>query len=149
MKTIDLHVHSNYSDGTFSPKEIIALATKKNLSAIALTDHDTVAGIPDAVSAVEALSAPLTLIPGTELSVEYEHHEIHLVGLFIDCNNKTLTEQMELFVSRRKHRNLEMIERFNKAGIPMSLNDLNEGNEDTVITRAHFARYLILSLIHI
>lgn len=143
MKTIDLHVHSNFSDGTFSPEELIAYAVKKQLSAIALTDHDTTAGIAPAVHALQKLSAPLDFIPGTELSVEYDGQEIHLVGLFIDCNNKKLTEQMELFVTRRRNRNLEMIERFVKNQIPMTLEDLNDGNPDTVITRAHFARHLV------
>lgn len=143
MKTIDLHVHSNFSDGTCTPEEIIHLAVKKNLAAIALTDHDGTGGIERAVAACRQQSAPLKLIAGIELSTEYEGHDIHIVGLFIDYHNKNLVQEAGLFVERRKNRNIQMVKNLQNAGIPITMEALMEGNPDTVITRAHFARFLV------
>lgn len=143
MHTIDLHVHSNFSDGTCSPEELIELAYQKKLSAFALTDHDCVEGLKPAMHYLKEKAYPLELIPGTELSVDYDHHEIHLVGLFIDMDNPKLKEETASFVSKRKQRNLDMISNFQKDGIPMTIEELSGGNPNAVITRAHFARYLI------
>ncbi len=143
MKTIDLHVHSNFSDGTCTPEEIVQLAIKNNLSAIALTDHDGIGGIEHAAfTCAQNNDAPL-LIPGIELSTDYEGHDIHIVGLFIDYHNEELIQKTSLFVERRKNRNLEMVKNLQKAGIPITLEALMEGNPNTVITRAHFARFLV------
>lgn len=143
MKTIDLHVHSNFSDGTCSPEELVELAVKKGLSAFALTDHDTVAGVASAQKACEQLQAPLQVIPGTELSTDYHGHDIHMVGLFIDCSNQELTDKTNLFVKRRANRNAEMVKKLQDAGIPITLEAMQEANPDTVITRAHFAKFLV------
>lgn len=143
MKTIDLHVHSNFSDGTCSPEDLIELATKKNLAAFALTDHDTVAGVSVALDACKKLDAPVQVIPGTELSTDYHGHDIHMVGLFIDCSNRELNEKTDLFVKRRANRNTEMVKKLQDAGIPITLEAMQEDNPDTVITRAHFAKFLV------
>ena len=143
MKTIDLHVHSNFSDGTCTPEEIVNLAIEKNLAAIALTDHDGIGGIERALTACRQKNTPLQLIPGIELSTGYEGHDIHIVGLFIDYRNQELIEKTALFVERRKNRNLQMVKNLQAAGIPVPLDALMEGNPDTVITRAHFARFLV------
>lgn len=81
MKQVDLHVHSTYSDGTNTPSELIAIASSKNLSAIALTDHDTLDGIPDALKA--AGNSEVELIPGVELSTNFNNTEVHIVGLLL------------------------------------------------------------------
>ena len=87
-KYIDLHTHSNFSDGTCSPAELISIAVKNGISAFALTDHDSVNGIDAALEAVREQNAPVKFIPGTELSVAYKDQDIHIVGLFIDHNNE-------------------------------------------------------------
>ncbi len=143
MKLIDLHVHSNFSDGTCSPEELIELAVKNGLSAIALTDHDTTAGVDSALECVSHRNADIKLIPGTELSVDYNGQEIHMVGLFIDHHNKELVKTSREFIDRRESRNDDMVAKFQEDGIPITIEALKEGNPDTVITRAHFARYLI------
>lgn len=143
MKKIDLHVHSNFSDGTCTPDEIVTLAVKKGLAAFALTDHDSVAGVESALAACEQQNAPLQVIPGIEISSDYEGHDIHIVGLFVDYHNEELIDKTRLFVERREGRNAQMVKNLQAAGIPITLEALMEGNPDTVITRAHFAKYLI------
>lgn len=143
MKTIDLHTHSNYSDGTCSPEELIILAGEKGLSALALTDHDTAAGVSSALEAMKKLNSNLEFIPGTELSVDYKGKEIHMVGLYIDWKDEEFIQKTSHYVKLRKERNIRMIQNFNDAGIPITLEMLQEGNPDTVITRAHFARAII------
>ena len=86
MNTIDLHVHSNASDGTLTPSEVVCLAKKNNLSAIALTDHDTVDGISEAIE--QGKKSGVEIIPGIELSSAYTAREIHSVGLFVDYRNE-------------------------------------------------------------
>lgn len=86
MKSIDLHVHSTYSDGTLTPSELVKKAFSINLAAMALTDHDTIDGIPEAVSC--AADYDIELIPGIELSTFYDKKEIHIVGIYIDYTYK-------------------------------------------------------------
>lgn len=146
MKYIDLHVHSNMSDGTLSPHDLVIHAKNAGLSAIALTDHDTVAGINEAVNTAKMLSSeglPIELIPGVEISAAYAGRDIHILGLLIDYEDDILLHTLYKTHKERENRNLNMIKRFNDAGISMTLDELRKDEPDTVITRAHFARYLI------
>ena len=138
---IDLHVHSNHSDGTLSPEELVTLAKNTGVSAFALTDHDTVSGIQKAKAA--AAGSSVTVISGTEISAAYQKKDIHILGLFINETNPTLLTALEEAVMARDSRNERMAERFRSLGIPLTLEDLRLMNPDTVITRAHFAKYLI------
>ncbi len=140
---IDLHVHSDHSDGTLSPEELVALAIKTGLSAFALTDHDTVSGIRAAKDAAASSGSGLTVISGTEISAAYKKKDIHILGLFIDETNPILLDALENAVNARDLRNEQMAERFRSLGIPLTLDELRLTNPDTVITRAHFANYLI------
>ncbi|MBP3617772.1 MAG: PHP domain-containing protein [Lachnospiraceae bacterium] len=143
---IDLHVHSNHSDGTLSPEELVALAIKSNVSAFALTDHDTISGITKAKKAAGSASSsgtPVTVISGTEISAAYKQKDIHILGLFIDEQDPVLQNALAEAVTARDLRNEKMAERFRSLGIPLTLDDLRLKNPDTVITRAHFAKYLI------
>lgn len=140
---IDLHVHSNHSDGTLSPEELVVLAESEGVSAFALTDHDTVSGIQKAKSAASRVGSKVTVISGTEISAAYHKKDIHILGLFIDETNSTLLAALEEAVTARELRNEQMAERFRSLGIPLTLEELRLVNPDTVITRAHFAKYLI------
>lgn len=140
MGYIDLHVHSTASDGTLSPAQVVELAASQKLEAIALTDHDTVSGIPEAAEA--ARRAGIELVPGIELSCEYQGKEIHILGLFIHPEEKAFAAEISALLEIRNRRNQEMLARFQKAGFSFTLEDLTAGNPDTVITRAHFARVL-------
>lgn len=143
---IDLHVHSNHSDGTLSPEELVTLAIKSNVSAFALTDHDTVSGIAKAKTAAQKASeagTPVTVISGTEISAAYKKKDIHILGLFINEQDPVLQRALDEAVTARDLRNEKMAERFRSLGIALTLDDLRRENPDTVITRAHFAKYLI------
>ena len=141
MNFIDLHVHSNASDGTLTPAGVVELAAQKGLSAIALTDHDTIEGIPEALEAAKSL--PLEVIPGIELSCVYQGEEIHILGLYVDLADKNFIAETDTLKDIRMKRNTEMIHRFQNAGIDITLSEVQGGNPDTVITRAHFARVLL------
>lgn len=137
---IDLHTHSTASDGTLTPSELVLEAKKAGLAAIAITDHDSVSGIMEAMEAGKACG--LEVVPGIELSTEYEETEIHVVGLYIDPDTPVLTEQLRAFVDSRDNRNLKIIDRLREAGFSISAEEIYRRNPDSVIARPHIARYL-------
>ncbi len=141
MRYVDLHVHSNASDGTLTPSEVVHLALQKNLAAIALSDHDTVKGVPEAISAAEGTT--LEVVPATELSCYYQNVEIHVLGLFVDYRDADFQAKLEELEQERMQRNLDMIALFQRDNISITLEELQAGNPQSVITRAHFARVLV------
>lgn len=144
MRAIDLHTHSNNSDGTFSVKELIDRAHDKGLAAIALTDHDTVDGVDEAIEYAASKYPDLEVIPGVELSTEGEGREVHIVGLYIDNHDKEFVEGLSTFIDSRTTRNKKMCKKlYEEAGIPISYEMLTEEFPDTVITRAHFAKFMV------
>ena len=144
MRAIDLHTHSNNSDGTFSVKELIDRAHDKGLAAIALTDHDTVDGVDEAIEYAASKYPDFEVIPGVELSTEGEGREVHIVGLYIDNHDKEFVEGLSTFVDSRTTRNKKMCKKLSEeAGIPISYEMLTEEFPDTVITRAHFAKFMV------
>lgn len=147
MRAIDLHVHSNHSDGTFRPAELVELAYEADLSAFALTDHDTVSGVAEALRTAEALAAtrpyPMTVIPGIEVSAVYEGQEIHILGLHVDVQNRRFLEILDGFQNERTERNHRMIQRLADYGFDISRETIEKAFPGAVMTRAHFARYLM------
>lgn len=145
MNYIDLHVHSTASDGSYTPSELVRYAIKKGLIAFALTDHDTTAGIDEALNEAELINdfSPIKVIPGIELSAEYKGKDIHILGLNIDYRNKEFQEKIEYFRNIRAERNVKMIELLNKQGFKITEEQLKERFKDAVITRAHFAIMLV------
>ncbi len=169
---IDLHVHSNRSDGTYSPTELVDYAIEKGLTAFALTDHDTVDGLKEAMEyAAElrtggctytAAAAPVCesntaafkdrtpsesqipeIIPGIELSTEYQGKDIHILGLYIDYENQEFQKYLQDFVDSRTLRNQKMCALLQDAGIDIRYEDLLEEFPGAVITRAHYAKYML------
>lgn len=141
MKLIDLHVHSTASDGSLTPTEVVNRAAGLGLTAMALTDHDTVSGIDEALKAAKDLD--MEVIPGIEVSCIYKEKEIHILGLYIDHTNPELFSFLKEASRKRYDRNMEMLAAFNKDGFEITVEDLHCGNPKTVITRAHFARALL------
>lgn len=141
MKLIDLHIHSTASDGSLTPTEVVNRANDLGLTAMALTDHDTVAGIDEALEAAKDLD--MEVIPGIEVSCIYKEKEIHILGLYIDHKDPELLAFLKEASRKRYDRNMEMLAVFNKDGFEITEEDLLCGNPGTVITRAHFARALL------
>lgn len=150
---IDLHVHSSCSDGTFSPKELVEYALTHDISAFALTDHDTVEGLDEAISHAQELSGKvceknpagnlLEVVPGIEFSTEYEGKDIHIVGLFIDYKSDLFRRQIASFVESRNTRNEKMCALLSRHGIDITYTALQDAFPGAVITRAHHAKYLL------
>ena len=139
-KIIDLHTHTTESDGSFSPQELMSEAKRVGLSAIAITDHDSITGISKA--APYALEYGIELIPGIELSTDYYGKEVHVVGLFIDIQNQYFLSKIKEFKENRDNRNAIMVENLQKEGFAITMEELNSENPDCVITRANIARFL-------
>ena len=144
---VDLHVHSTCSDGTFTPEELVDYAIKKGLTAFALTDHDTVSGLDRAIHYAASLRhTPVQIpevIPGIELSTEYQGKDIHMVGLFIDYHQPNFARYLEDFIHSRENRNKKMCALLREHGIDITYEALLAEFPGAVITRAHFARYLL------
>ena len=145
---VDLHVHSTRSDGTYSPTELVDYATEKGLSAFALTDHDTVDGLAEAIEYADSLRAVYgdkvpEVIPGIEFSTEYEGREVHIVGLYIDYKNPDFTAYLKDFIDSRTQRNHKMCKLLTEAGFEIRYEDLLREFPNSVITRAHYAKYMM------
>ena len=113
----DLHLHTLFSDGTFSPEELAQRGAQHELAAMALTDHDTVEGCPRMTQACEKLG--IEFIPGTELTSEYEGYEVHLLGYFMDIQQPKLLDAIKKFQAVRQERIREMVSRLNAVGVPL------------------------------
>ncbi len=140
MGFVDLHTHSCFSDGTFTPGELVDYAIEKGLNAVALTDHDTVDGL-DALMEY-AKGKPIEVIPGIEYSTEYNQRDVHIVGLFIDHRTPVFLEYLTRFKQSRTDRNHKLCANLRGAGIDITYEALLEANPGAVITRAHYAAYL-------
>ncbi len=140
-KIIDLHCHSIFSDGSDTPEKLVKMALKKELSAIALTDHDTVRGVKTMTEAAAGTS--LEVVPGVELSTFYKKHEIHIVGLFVDCENKTFLSALNQIRFLREERIRKMCAKLHMLGIDVDYDNLVEIYKSNMITRAHIADYLV------
>lgn len=152
---VDLHVHSTRSDGTYTPTQLVDYAIEKGLSAFALTDHDTVDGLEEAISYAAQLrqqagkrisqSALIPeVIPGIELSTEYQGKDVHIVGLYIDYHDARFQEYLRHFVASREERNRKMCALLQEAGMEISYEALQSIFPDSVITRAHYAKYMLM-----
>ena len=141
MNIVDLHVHSNKSDGSLSPTQLVDYAVEKGLSAFALTDHDTTDGIEEALNAAKGKN--IEVIPGIEFSTEYEGQDIHIVGLYIDYKSDFFKRRLVNFVNGRMIRNKEMCRRLTEHGIPVTYEEMVAEFPDCVITRSHYARFML------
>lgn len=139
MDTIDLHTHSTFSDGTFTPLQLVKYAEEKGLKAFALTDHDTTEGVKEAKS----IETNVEVISGVEISTRYDKKEIHIVGLYVNENDADLNKQLKYYREKRVTRNFEILEKLNSLGINITIDDVKESCTGDVISRAHIAKALV------
>ena len=138
---IDLHTHSNASDGSDSPSELLRNAVRAGLSAIALTDHDTISGLPEFLRAADG--SGLTAVPGVEISSNLYNKEIHILGLFVDPVSPELNAFLENLRNRRNIRNRQMIEKLNIIGYQITLEELQNAAPGESVGRPHVAELLV------
>jgi len=138
----DLHIHSNASDGRYSPAEIVNMAAAAGLTIMALTDHDTIDGLAPALEAAKAFPA-LRLIPGVELSTDTTGGEVHVLGYFIDYTNQELKASLERMRNSRAIRTEKMIAKLKELGCDVELARVREIAGNGALGRAHVAQALL------
>lgn len=142
MKLCDLHTHSVYSDGSWTPAQLLDGAERIGLSAIALTDHNTVAGLPNFMAA--AKGREVEAVPGIEFSTYYEGTELHILGLFIQPQHyEVITELLEDSQRQKEQSNIELIENLNRAGYELDYERIRAMTADGRFNRAHVAAELV------
>lgn len=140
-KYCDLHTHSVFSDGTWTPSQIIEKAGSLGLSSVALCDHNTVSGLPDFLKAAEGKD--IEAVCGCEFSVDYEGRELHLLGLFIKpCDFDKVTALLDEALAKKEQSNLDLVARLKNAGYAVDYDKIKAENPGGTINRAHIAREL-------
>ncbi|MDQ1214762.1 RNase RNM [Pantoea anthophila] len=139
----DLHSHTRASDGLLTPAVLVQRAVEMRVGVLAITDHDSVAGVDEAQQTARDLDLPIKVLAGAEISTLWENHEIHIVGLNIDIHHPAMVSFLEGQLACRQRRAEEMGERLAKARIPDALAGATRLAGGGIITRGHFARFLI------
>jgi predicted metal-dependent phosphoesterase TrpH len=138
---IDLHIHTTASDSLLTPEEVVEVATKLGLSAISITDHDTIDGYEAAKSKAEELE--IEIVPGVELSVSYKGEDFHLLGYLIDCENPEFLKKINSFQKERRIRGEKMVEKLNELGIDLSMETVTNIAGKGSVGRPHLADALL------
>jgi 3',5'-nucleoside bisphosphate phosphatase len=139
---VDLHSHSTASDGTLSPTEVARLAVQVGLSALALTDHDTIAGVQEA--AEEAKRLNLDFLPGIEISAEYpQPGTLHLLGYGVDPQSAILRDLTKTLIAGRDNRNPKIIDKLRKLGVSITMDEVEREAGGKVVGRPHIAAILL------
>lgn len=137
----DLHNHSTFSDGTDTPAELVDIAEKAGLGAIALTDHNTVAGLPEFLAAAEGKN--VRAIPGTEFSTDYKGTELHILGLFLRQEHYApITDLLEDYRKRKEQSNLDLMDKLNAAGYAIDYEKIKSSTPKGQVNRALIAAEL-------
>ena len=137
----DLHIHSTASDGMLAPDKIVDLALKKGLSAISLTDHDTIDGIDKAFEA--ARGTRLEVIPGIEINTDWEDTEVHILGYYLEYNSQSFQDTLHEIRRAREQRAKAMIDKLAELGVVLTYNQVKEIAGEATICRPHLAQAMI------
>jgi hypothetical protein len=138
---IDLHVHTTMSDGSFSPTEVVRLAVTKSLQAIAITDHDTVAGIGQAQA--EGFRTGVEVISGVEMSVQWNPGIVHILGFFIRSDDPQLLESLSHLGKGRHDRIPKIVSKLSDCGVHISVEEVNRESGGGVPGRPHVAKVMV------
>ncbi|WP_300341751.1 PHP domain-containing protein [Fusobacterium sp.] len=138
---VDMHIHTLESDGTYTPEEIILRAMKNNVIALAITDHDTVAGVKAGKAVAERYG--MEFIEGIEISCNEENLEVHVLGYYLNLEDEVFLRELAELEEAREKRNRKIIEKFEKIGIIIDIEELKKFAPGNIISRLHFANYLL------
>lgn len=141
MSHVDLHCHSTASDGTLSPTDVVQLAVDSGLSALALTDHDTVGGIAEAAAAANARG--IDFLPGIEISCDWKQGTMHILGYGIDPTSPVMTELTARLIEGRDHRNPRIVAKLQELGVAITMAEVEQESGGGVIGRPHIAAILV------
>ena len=141
MARIDLHLHTRYSDGSLTPAEVVDLAHQAGVTALAITDHDIVDGIPHALDAATPMG--IEVIPGVELSSRFNERELHVLGYFFDWQDSAFRDLLAQQRRSRHVRNPQTIERLNALGLELSEEEVRAKAGSDSIGRPHVAQVLV------
>ncbi len=141
IKKLDLHTHTNISDGIYSPEELIDYAIREDIIALAITDHDTVDGLKRGMK--YAKDKNFNLIPGVEFSLEFSGGSFHLVGLYVDYENDELNETVQKLQNVREDRARKMVEALKDSGIDISYDKVEKEVDGGAIGKPHIARVMV------
>ena len=141
MPGFDLHAHTNRSDGTLAPKEVVKLAVERGLEGIAITDHDTFAGLEEA--AAVAAEAGIAFVPGIEFSAEYEGASLHILGYWVDPENGLIRDELKRLTDTRFRRGEMMIEKLQELGYDISFERVRAIAGGETIARPHVATAMV------
>lgn len=141
MGSVDLHLHTTASDGILSPSRIVHYAKENGLQAIAITDHDTIEGNTEALN--EGADVGLEVIPGVEISAQFDLGSMHILGFFIDIENRTLNERLTRLQETRAERNPKMAQKLRDLGLDVTFEEVLGASGGGQVGRPHFAHVLI------
>ncbi len=137
---VDLHVHTTHSDGTYTPAQVVDLARRAGLAALAVTDHDTLGGVP---AARAAAGSAIEIVSGVEITAEYRQRELHLLGYFVALDHAELTAALEDIRRHRRQRFGEMIERLRGRGVSLEGEEQRVQGTPEALGRRHLAEMLV------
>lgn len=140
-RNADLHSHTTASDGDHSPTELIARAKQIGLTTLAVTDHDTLDGLGEAMEA--GREAGVDVVPGIELSAEIDYGQCHILGLYVDPNSKTMRNRLHEVLHNRNLRNERIIAKMQAHGVDITLDEVEAESGGEVVARPHFAKVLL------
>ncbi len=138
---IDLHMHSTFSDGVLKPEKLVEMAGRKNLSAISLSDHDSLNGYPDLLAA--AAAADLEVIAGVEMSCEYDGSDLHILAYGVSLEDDTFESMLGRFREARMKRGIRITEKLAELGVPIEMSDVLARSGEGALGRPHIAEVLI------
>jgi predicted metal-dependent phosphoesterase TrpH len=141
MTRIDLHTHSTHSDGTLAPAEVIRLGAERDLDVVALTDHDTTDGLPEALAT--GLEVGVEVVPGVEFSAEYLGTSVHILCYWMDADDPALQLELRRLREDRYRRGELMVEKLGSLGLPIAFERVHEIAGDATIVRPHIAQAMV------
>lgn len=141
MSRVDLHLHTTFSDGSLTPTAVVALAKKANVTALAITDHDIMDGLPEAIQAGAELG--IEVIPGVEISSRYGDSELHMLGYFLEWTDPELNRRLAQLRDSRHTRNPRIVQKLNELGLDLTYEEVTTLAGTASVGRPHIARVLM------